>query len=66
MPLTQKKKYRAGEVLAVDAVIMCNELSVARAGPAGGHEGSERGADPRGGVRSGEDQRRDTGTDRAR
>lgn len=45
---------------------MCNELSVARAGPAGGHEGSERGADPRGGVRSGEDQRRDTGTDRAR
>lgn len=35
-------------------------------GSPGGHAGSERGADPRGGVWRGEDQRGDTGTHRTR
>ena len=38
---------------------------VVHAGSAGGHKGPERGADSRGGIRSSENQRRDTGTYRS-
>lgn len=58
-------------MLSCDVFVVCMIFAYKNAllfipGSPGRHAGSERGADPRGGIRSGEDQRRDTGTHRAR